>query len=180
MLPFFFFFDRRKTSHHSRAVTFTQIGDYMEAGTGTTSFFFILKRKKFSIILSISRMTWKENLAPEGSMQSRLPPHPLCDPYLHLYPAYCFSIQEGCSPPPQPHSPQAPVSSGALPYLPPTIASPVTIIFLFHQPTPWGQGVWRWRQDLSLNWQNCCAFCLSVRAEWPVNYYFGLYLKSNK
>lgn len=98
----------------------------------TTSFFIWKRKKKFSIILFISRMTWRENLASERSVQSRLPTYPVGDPYLHLHPAYCFSIQEGCSPPPQSHSPRAPVSSGALPYLPPTIASPVTIIFLFH------------------------------------------------
>lgn len=47
------FFDKGKTSHHSRAVTFTQIGDYMEAGTGTTIFFHFKKKKVFHYSLHI-------------------------------------------------------------------------------------------------------------------------------
>lgn len=89
----------------------------------------------FSIIFSISRLTLGENLAPEGSMQSRdvffiqhRRPLPTLPPILHIALIYKRDV---------PHPSLFPLSSrpfpfGAVPYSPPTIASPVTIIFLFH------------------------------------------------
>lgn len=119
-----------------------RVGDYIEARTGTLClpicFFYLKTPPSFSIIFSISRMTWRENLASEGSMQSRLSPHPpqptpTCTPILHIALVYKRDV-----PPPYSHSPPAPSSFGPVPYFPPTIASPVTIIFLFHWPAPRG------------------------------------------
>lgn len=147
------------------------VRDYTEAGTGTLCqpicFLFENSPKLFHYLLHI-KADLKRKPGLEGSVQSRLSPHPAQPrPPPHSHPAYCFSIQEGCasppSPPPYSHSPPAPASFGPVPYFPPTIASPVTIIFLFHWTAPRGYGVWRWRQDLSLNWQHrCCAFWLTT------------------
>lgn len=55
-------------------------------------FSFEKEKKKFSIILSASRLTWRENLASERSMQSRLATHPVGDPtftsILHIASVY--------------------------------------------------------------------------------------------
>lgn len=163
--------DGRKVSHHFRAITSIQLGITQKQEQGHSvnqSVFYLKTPPSFSIIFSISRLTWRESLAWKGqcSLDFLLILHSH-DPHLHSHPAYCFSIQEGCasppSPPPYSHSPPAPASFGPVPYFPPTIASPVTIIFLFHWTAPRGYGVWRWRQDLSLNWQHrCCAFWLTT------------------
>lgn len=59
---------------------------------------------------------------------------PTSTPILHI----ALGYKRDVPPPPYSHSPQAPACFGPVPHFPPTIASPVTVIFLFHKPIPRG------------------------------------------
>ena len=119
------------------------VRDYIEARPGRLClpicFFYLKTPPSFSIICSISSLTWRENLASEGSMQSRLSPHPApptptSTPILHI----AFGFKRDAPAPSYSLSPWAPSSFGPVPHFPPTIASLVTIICLFHEHAPGG------------------------------------------
>lgn len=78
------------------------VRDYTEARTGIhclpICFFYLKTPPSFSIIFSISSLTWRKTWLQKGQCSLDFSSSCTANPHPSPHPAYCFRTQEGCAP----------------------------------------------------------------------------------